>query len=218
MVQAKQANTTKRYRFTNDLHHCTDDEGNQYYTAPFKLEDPQDVRRYQADWHQVKKLFPGERFILIPTDNKALADFQWSSINTEHSRAYAQNRCRVIGKRGKLIRCKDTNSCARCPFGRTEWDREPITISWNHEHEENGFDPEDENVDVENQALTDVMLEELKAWLDARDHRIMQALEMKIRGNRSVREIADALGVSPSLVYHLFEQAEEIGKRYKNAE
>lgn len=206
----------KRYLFTDDLHHCTDDEGHEFFTAPFKLEDLQDVKRYQADWHQVKKLFPGERFILIPTDNKALADFQWRSINSEHSRAYAQNRCRVPGKRGKLIGCKDTNSCARCPYGRTEWDRKPINISWNVESEEHGFDPEDENADIQHQIETKVALEELKARMDEHDPRIMKAIELRVRYNHSVKEIATQLGVSPSLVYHLINQAVTIGKQYKN--
>ena len=104
------------------------------------------------------------------------------------------------------------------PPSPSSWRKKSTTISWNIEHEENGFDPADENVDVEKQAENDVMLEELKAWLDARDPRIMQILDMKIRGNHSVREIADELGISASLVYHLINQAEEIGKQYQNAD
>ncbi len=209
---------TKRYRFTNDLHHCTDEEGREFFTAPFRMEDLNDVKRYEADWHQVKRLFPGERFILIPTESKELSDYQWGCINTEHSRAYAQNRCRVPGKRGKLIQCKDTNSCARCPYGRTEWDREPINISWNVESEENGFDPKDESADVQSEVETKLALEELKTRMDARDPRIMRAIELKVRYNHSVAEITAELGVSASLIYHLIDQAVAIGKQYLKEE
>ena len=204
------------FQFSRDLHQCTDSEGHTFFTYPVRLEDPADLTRWQANRSQVRRLFPGQNFILVPVKEKAVSDFQWKSVNTEHSREYARNRCMVQGAYGRPVRCRDTNSCAACPYGRSEWERQPMFVSLERKRELHDFDPVDPRVDVCQLAVDRVALSELRSLMDRQDPRIMEAIELKARYYYSVKEIADKLGVSASMVYHLLGRAVAIGRAYRD--
>ena len=206
----------RTFQFSHDLHQCSDSEGHTFFTYPVRLEDPVDLAHWQADWSQVKRLFPGQRFILIPVESKEISDLQWSSVNTEHSREYARNRCMVQGAYGRPVRCRDTNSCASCPYGRSEWERQPMFTSLELKREIHGFEPVDPRVDVGQLAVDRVALSDLRSLMDREDPRIMEAIELKARYYYSVKEIAEKLGVSPSMVYHLISRGVAIGQAYRD--
>ena len=79
---------------------------------------------------------------------------------------------------------------------------------------EDGFDvPSDQSAEAP--ALSKLEYEALRARMDAEDPRIAAALELRVLGGWSVREIAGALSVSGPRVYQLIERAREIGEEYR---
>ncbi len=64
------------------------------------------------------------------TPDRAFAESQWEYINTLHSSGYFSTRCMVPGKRKAFTRCRDTNKCSACPYGRTPETKQSPLVSW----------------------------------------------------------------------------------------
>ena len=202
-------------------HNCTlGADGEILYDCPMEIRDQQDLRNYGITWNDCKTLnFNGSAGVVVyffRTTNRALADYQWTCLDTQHSRAYAANRCMVPGKRKAQIRCPDTNSCASCPYGRKPEDRQPAVISWNT-LTETGYEPVSED-NAEEKALSRIQMDELKVIMDREDTRIWRAIELKERYGCPVNAIALDLNVSEPRVYQLIARAKAIGKAYRNSE
>ena len=188
-------------------------DGEILYDAPYEIKNQADLDNFGITWNDCRTLnFHGSEKVtvfFIRTKNRALAEYLWSALDTQHSRGFASVRCMIPGKRKLFIKCPDTNSCAACPNKAKK--RSPI-ISWD-DLTENGYEPI-VDYSLHEQVEAKLLYESIKAVMDTEDTRIAKALEMKVLLGFSVKEIAAELGVSEPRTYQLIARAKVIGKEY----
>ena len=201
----------------NELSTTINENGEIVYYAPIEINGIEDLKNYGITWDDCKTLYFGTSDPIIvyyfPTTNKALADFQWAELNVQHSKGYRSTRCNVLGKRGGLIRCPDTNQCRECPYGRRPEDRKPNIISLDR-LSESGYEEA-----VEDRVMTAKLawmeFEGLKKRMDAKDPNIARAIVLKEMHGYKVCEIAEELGIDERQVYYCLQQAKDIGKKHR---
>ena len=188
--------------------------GNLLFDCPIEIRNQQDLDNYHITWNDCRTLnFHGSDKVTVyffKTDNRALAEYQWSYLDTQHSRGYASVRCMIPGKRKAFIKCPDTVSCATCPYKDKK--QAPI-ISWDG-LAETGYESVG-SATVDEQVGAKIEYEGIKAMMNAEDTRIARAFEMKELQGYSVREIAAELQISQPRVYQLIAKAKAIGKEYR---
>lgn len=188
--------------------------GELLYDAPIEIKDPEDLEAYGITWADCRTLnFHGSERVTVfffQTENRAFAEYQWSYLDTQHSRGYASARCMIPGKRKAYIKCPDTNKCASCP--QKDNKQAPI-ISWDG-LVETGYEPASGATPEEN-AVTKAEYESIKAAMDSEDPRIAKAFEMKELLGYTVKEIAVELVLSEPRVYQLIARAKAIGKEFR---
>ena len=193
------------------------ENGETLYDAPIEIKDKADMKHYGITIEDCKYLHLGssQRILVYfyKTTNRAFAEYQWEHINNMHSSGYYSTRCMVPGQRKAFVRCKDTNKCSECPYGRTPDTKQAALISLDGLVED-GYEPETCGF-VEQQAMAKMEYAELRARMDAEDPRIARAFEAKELLGDSVSKIAEDLGVSEPRVYQLLKRAKEIGKQYQ---
>ena len=189
-------------------------DGEILYDAPYEIKNQADLDNFGITWNDCRTLnFHGSEKVtvfFIRTKNRALAEYLWSALDTQHSRGFASVRCMIPGKRKLFIKCPDTNSCAACPNKAKK--RSPI-ISWD-DLTENGYEPI-VDYSLHEQVEAKLLYESIKAVMDTEDTRIAKALEMKVLLGLSVKEIATELGTSQPRVYQLLSRGKEIGIEYR---
>ena len=193
------------------------ENGETLYDAPIEIKDKADMDNYGITIEDCRYLhFGASQKILVyffKTTNRAFAEEQWEYINNAHSRGYNSTRCVVPGQRKAFVRCKDTNKCSDCPYGRTPETKQASLVSWD-ELIESGYEPETAD-SVEQQVVAKMEYAAIRALMDAEDPRIARALEAKVLLGDPVTKIAADLGVSEPWVYQLIKRAKEIGKKYR---
>ena len=193
------------------------ENGETLYDAPIEIKDKADMNHYGITTEDCKYLHLGssQRILVYfyKTTNRAFAEAQWEYINNVHSRGYNSTRCMVPGQRKAFIRCKDTNKCSECPYGRTPETKQASLVSLDGLVED-GYEPETAD-SVEQQAVAKMEYAEIRARMDAEDPRIARAFEARELLGDSVTRIAADLGVSEPRVYQLLRRAKEIGKEYR---
>lgn len=191
-------------------------DGEILYDCPIQIKDRADLANYGITWDDCKTLnFHGSEKMTVyfmKLKSRSFAEYQWSYLDTQHSRGYASTRCMVPGKQKAFIKCPDTNSCAKCPYGRKPEDKEAPAISWDG-LVESGYDPGAYN-STEEQVHAKMEYAALSDLMDNEDHRIRAAFEMKEFGYK-VAEIARKLNVSEPRVYQLIARAKAIAKQYR---
>ena len=179
--------------------------------------DKADMSNYGITHDDCKYLHLGrsQRILVYfyKTPNRAFAEYQWEHINNMHSSGYYSTRCMVPGQRKAFVRCKDTNKCSECPYGRTPETKQASLVSLDGLVED-GYEPETAD-SVEQQAVAKMEYAEIRARMDAEDPRIARAFEARELLGDSVTRIAADLGVSEPRVYQLIRRAKEIGKEYR---
>ena len=188
--------------------------GKLLFDCPIEIRNQQDLDNYHITWNDCRTLnFHGSDKVTVyffKTDNRALAEYQWSYLDTQHSRGYASVRCMIPGKRKAFIKCPDTVSCATCPYK----DKKQVAIiSWDG-LVETGYEPIG-SAPVDAQSIAKAEYEDIKAMMDAEDTRIGKAFEMKELQGYSVREISAELKISQPRVYQLIARAKAIGMEYR---
>ena len=115
--------------------------GEILFDAPIEIKDQADLDNYGITWSDCRTLnFHGSDKVTVyffKTENRAFAEYQWSYLDTQHSRGYASVRCMIPGKRKAFIKCPDTVPCATCPYKDKK--QAPI-ISWDG-LVETGYEP-----------------------------------------------------------------------------
>lgn len=125
-----------------------------YYVYPQHLTER--IRKHGQRFHQLQhleyafttmmnKLIYGKNFhgsekvtvYFFKTENRSFAEYQWSYLDSQHSRGYASVRCMIPGKTKAFIKCPDTVSCTTCPYKDKK--QAPI-ISWDG-LVETGYEP-----------------------------------------------------------------------------
>lgn len=198
---------------------CTGENGETLYHCPMEIEGKADLDNYGITWDDCRTIdFGGTdpRVVYFyKTPNRALAEFQWRSLNRDHTAKVAITRCMIPGERKTLIRCPTTNACAHCPFGKKVADKQLNIISWD-KMVEDAYEAEDN--DNANDSPTEetgdfnLLLDAVQEVLDVEDERLMKALKMKELLGFSVREIADQLDCSQPRVYQLVKRAKDVAR------
>ncbi len=193
------------------------EKGETVYDAPIEIKGKADMDNYGITIEDCRYLhFGASQKILVyffRTTNRAFAEAQWEYINNVHSRGYSSTRCMVPGQRKAFVRCRDTNKCSECPYGRTPETRQASLVSWNG-LVESGYEPESFD-SAEQQVMAKMEYAEIRARMDAEDPRIARAFEARELLGDSVTRIATDLGVSEPRVYQLLRRAKEIGREYR---
>ncbi len=188
--------------------------GEILFDCPIEIRNQQDLDAYGIAWSDCRTLnFHGSEKVTVffyKTENRALAEYMWSSLDTQHSRGYANTRCWIPGRRKAFVRCRDTVPCATCPH---KDNKQPPFISWD-ELVANGYEPIT-CASPENDAMAKSEYESIKAMMDFEDIRIARVLEMKELCGYTVAEIAAELNISQPRVYQLLRRAREIGRKYR---
>ena len=191
--------------------------GEILYDCPIEIKDKADLDNYGIGWEDCRFLnFNGSQRMQVyffKTPNRALAEAQWKYISSLHSSGYFSVRCMVPGKRKAFVRCRDTNKCSACPYGRTPETKQIPVVSWDGLLD-TGWEPAPAE-SVEHRMMAKMEYQAIRALMDAEDTRIAQALEMKTLQGYSVAEIAEALGVSQPRIYQLIARGKEIGAEYR---
>mgnify|MGYP000933233731 CR=1 FL=1 len=188
--------------------------GEILYDAPIEIRDQADLDNYGITWSDCRTLnFHGSEKVTVyffKTENRAFAEYQWSYLDTQHSRGYASVRCMIPGKRKAFIKCPDTVSCANCKYRDV---RQAPIISWDGLIE-TGYEPV-AAAPVDEQVSAKLEYADIKALMDAEDKRIAQAFEMKELCGMKVEEIAKKLKVSAPRIYQFISRAKAIGQQYR---
>ena len=193
------------------------ENGEILYDAPIEIKDQADMNNYGITKEDCRYLHFGSseklRVFFFKTTDRAFAESQWEYINNQHSAGYFSTRCMVPGKRKAFVKCRDTNKCSECPYGRTPETKEAAVISWDGLLD-TGWEPGPAE-SVERQVMAKTEYEQIRTLMDAEDPRIAQAFEAKELFGDSVKKIALDLGVSEPRVYQLIARAKAIGKEYR---
>lgn len=188
--------------------------GEILYDCPVEIKNQQDLDNYGITWDDCRTLnFHGSDRVTVyfmKVESRALAEYQWSYLDTQHSRSYASVRCIIPGKRKAFIKCPDTVSCAKCPYKDV---KQPPVISWDGLIE-TGYEPVATTSSVEEKVHTRLEYADIKALWDAEDERIAKAFEMKELLGMPVKDIAGKLQISEPRVYQLIARGKAIGKQY----
>ncbi len=209
-------NTTEYLSDKSDFRYGTSigRDGEILYDCPMEIVDQKDLDNYGITWRDCRVLnFHGSDRVTVyffKTGDRTLAEYQWSYLDSKHSRENAAKRCMVPGKRKPFIRCRDTVPCDKCPYLGV---RIPPVESL-ESRMETGWEPvSDDRVDT--QVFSKLEYEDIKAVMDEEDVRIARAFEMKELLGYSAAEIAEKLKVSQPRVYQLIARAKAIGKEYR---
>ena len=193
------------------------EKGETVYDAPIEIKGKADMENYGITIEDCRYLhFGASQKILVyflRTTNRAFAEVQWEYINNVHSRGYSSTRCMVPGQRKAFVRCRDTNRCSECPYGRTPETRQASLVSWDG-LVESGYEPGSFD-SAEQQGMAKMEYAEIRARMDAEDPRIARAFEARELLGDPVTRIAADLGVSEPRVYQLLRRAKEIGREYR---
>lgn len=188
--------------------------GEILYDCPIEIKDKDDLRNYGITWDDCKSIRFGKSekitVYFLKTENREFAEYQWSYLDTQHSRGFASVRCMIPGKRKPWIKCPDTTPCADCPHKKN---RKPPVISWDGLID-TGYEPVP-SAPVDEQVHAKMEFAEIRKLMDAEDPRIAQAFIAKELAGEPVKEIAERLGVSAPRVYQFVSRAKAIGKKYR---
>ena len=188
--------------------------GEILFDAPIEIKDQADLDNYGITWNDCRTLnFHGSDKVTVfffKTENRAFAEYQWSYLDSQHSRGYASARCMIPGKRKAYIKCPDTNSCANCSH---KGNKQAPVISWDGLIE-TGYEPTS-GAFLEDSAVMKSEYRSIKAAMDREDPRIAKALEMKVLLGYTVKEIAAELKLSEPRIYQLITSAKVIGRAYR---
>ena len=210
MARTKQAGLEAEFKHNTSI----GADGAILYDAPIQIRDQEDLDNYHISWRDCRTLsFHGSERVTVyfmAVESKALAEYMWANLDTEHSRGYASVRCMIPGKRKAYIKCPDTNSCANCPH---KGDKQAPVISWDG-LVESGYELA-AGASPEESAMTKSEYRCIKAAMDSEDVRIAKAFEMKELLGFSVREIAAVLQISEPRTYQLITRAKAIGREYR---
>lgn len=215
MARTNKVNVSKQGEFKHST--SIGENGEILYDFPIEIHDEADMRNYHITDDDCKYLHFGSseklKVYFYKTPDRSFAEAEWERINNQHSSGYFNSRCMVPGKRKAFVRCRDTNKCSECPYGRTPETKQAAVISWDGLIA-TGYEPVPSE-SVENRVMAKIEYTEIRARMDAEDVRISQAFEAKVLLGKSVKQIALDLGVSEPRVYQLIARAKAIGKAYR---
>lgn len=201
--------------------------GKAVYAAPVEIEKNKEDRQRQFESLNITQedcktwRIGSEKVIvhLTPADEETYM-FLLNDLRTKHRNGFRHVRCQVPGVLKPLITCPDTNSCAKCPYGRKPEDRDPNLVSWDALNDAGWEAEEQDDCSVEGDTRLIEQLhakweyEEIRKLMDAENPIIAVIFEMKERDGYSVAEISEQTGVTKRNVYYYLDRARAIGQKY----
>lgn len=193
------------------------ENGEILYDAPIEILNADDLSTLGITREDCKYIrFGSSEKTLVwffQTPNREFAEYQWETLNNQHSSAYFANRCMVPGKRKAFVRCRDTNKCTACPYGVTPETRKAAVVSLDG-LVESGWEPAPVE-SVEHAVLAKIEREEMLTRMRDKDWRIAEAFEYRAFLGDSVKTIAAELSLSEQRVYQLLRHAKQIVQQYQ---
>ena len=201
--------------------------GKTIFAAPILIEKNYEERQLQFEslgisFADCKTWRIGSKKVIVhltPAD-EATYRLLLNELRKEHREERRKKRCKIPGKLKPLVTCRDSNSCARCPYGRVPDDRDPNFVSWD-DLQESGWEAEEQDdCPVEGDTR---LVEQLSAtWeyaeirdrMEAENPMIPVVFEMKYRDGYSVVEISELTGVSRRNIYFYLDRARAIGRAF----
>ena len=106
------ANHNKVRLETEFKHNYTvDADGRILYDCPLEIKSQADLDAYGIQWSDCRTLnFNGSEKITVyfmKVASRELAEYQWSYLDTQHSRGFASARCMIPGKRKPWVKFRD---------------------------------------------------------------------------------------------------------------
>ena len=105
-------------------------DGRILYDCPMEIKGQADFDNYGITWDDCRTLnFHGSEKVTVyfmKVESRALAEYQWSYLDSKYSHRFASARCMFPGNRKPWAKCPDAVSCAKCPH---EADCRPPVIS-----------------------------------------------------------------------------------------
>ena len=177
------------------------------WNAPIEIEDDSQFEIAGMQEYPVRTWRVGQKqvkVVLVPSDEETYK-YMIRELRAKYLEDHRLMRCQVPGKGGRLIRCPETNKCARCPWGVSPADRQSWLISLSafcgDEEGEGACElPFASDSDTAGEAETAIFLEMLKVHLANVDRSLVPVLELKLAGYR-VEEICRKLSIPQSTVY-----------------
>ena len=94
-------------------------DGRTLYTCPVEIKSQADLDNYGITWDDCQTLnFHGSEKVTVyfmKVESRALAEYQWSYLNSKHSCKLNSAMCMIPGKWKQWVRCPDSVFCAKCP-------------------------------------------------------------------------------------------------------
>lgn len=201
--------------------------GREVYAAPILIEENHESRERQFEamgisFADCKTWRIGSKKVLVhltPADEQTY-QYLLNDLRAEHREEHRQKRCKIPGKLKPLVTCRDSNSCAQCPYGRSPEDREPNLVSWDALQEE-GWEAEEQD-DCPPEGDTRLVEQLSATWeyaeirdrMEAENPMIPVIFEMRYREGYSVAEISELTGASRRNVYYYLDRARAIGRAF----
>lgn len=193
------------------------ENGETIYLMPIVIKNRADLDNYHIGWSDCKTLYfgkcKGDTVYFYQTTDKALADFHWAEINTQHSSDYRKNRCKIPGTLKPLITCPDVNKCSNCPYPEHRDKHQPENLSWELMTEK-GYEVPGENHEMRRFEAR-IEIDEVCKVISQKNPKYEMVIILKEYFGYSVEEIAKKLGDTKRNIYFYLQQATEIGKKYK---
>ena len=193
------------------------ENGETVYLMPIVIKNRADLENYHIGWKDCKTLYfgkcKGDTVYFYQTTDKALADFHWSEVNTQHSADYRKNRCKIPGTLKPLITCPDTNKCSNCPYPEYRDKHQPDNLSWELMAEE-GYEVPGENHEMR-RFKARMEINDVCKVISQKNPKYTMAIVLKEYCGYSVPEIAKKLNDTERNIYFYLNQAKAIGKKYK---
>ena len=216
------AQAIKENNYQESFKHRTTirEDGTILYDMPILIEHDDELQYYgitQADCITLKLgSSDSKRVWFCQTENRELAEYQWTYISTIHMQEFLSLRCIVPGKKKDFIRCPLNMKCSQCPWGIKPENKQSRTISWDRLIEA-GYEPTT-GIPVEKQVIDKIEMEEFERIMEAEDPRIWTAFALKRFEYESAKTISMELKISVPRVYQLLERANEIIRENREAE
>ncbi len=191
--------------------------GVKVFAAPIEIEHKEQFETLGITWEQCRTWYIGIQKVIVhltPSDENCYR-FLLNELRAKHRNGYRSGRCKIPGLLKPLITCPESNRCSNCPYPECRDQHKSNIISWD-ELAEIDYEGEDVGNRPIEKADAKIEYEEIRNLLDEVNPIISKILEMKVRDEYSVQEIADTLGVSKRNVYFYLNRARAIGQRYNN--
>lgn len=182
--------------------------------APMELEgeNPMEMLEGQeGEFATIRVGWKNVRVFLVPADREFCEEMM-QMLNRKYSKDYRESRCLVPGIYKDFVRCRESNRCEECPYGKDRESFNPQEITY-----EEYLSMNLNTADPSGKTEFTVELEDMFLEIERENPVSLKALKMNLAGYRE-SEIAGLLHISPAAVHRALNRAHSIARRYRDRE